>query len=308
MPGNKTWVWLLLVVLLIAAAFAFLEYLSYEKKNGTSELPYPPPQVSSPAPSAKPVFIPFSAPLQKIYSVPVKQHEVAPAQPFPHYTGKGGRIAIIIDDMGSSLQELKSLMAIGLPLTFSIIPGLPHGREIAETAHTNGYQVMLHLPMEPEGYPARRLERNGLLVANDADELQGKVTTYLTQVPHIKGANNHMGSRFTANREKMADVLGVLKASELFFVDSMTTPRSVAGAVAREMGIKTARRQVFLDNVQDVGAIRQQLLQLAAVSRRHGGAIGICHPHPATIKALRLTLPEMAKSGITFVSAGDMVN
>lgn len=126
-------------------------------------------------------------------------------------------------------------------------------------------------------------------------------------VPYAVGANNHMGSRFTEDSEKMEAVLGVLKAKKLFFIDSMTTPHSVGLGVAREMGVRTAARNVFLDNTQDVAAIRKQIEQLAKVAEKRGSAIGICHPHKATIQALAAELPVLHRQGVRFVHASELV-
>jgi polysaccharide deacetylase 2 family uncharacterized protein YibQ len=301
--GVKTWISVLVVALIIGAALAGLEWIkSRNERVPTVAAPpaetvlLPKPMLAQLSTAVKPVQRPVSTP-------------AAPVAPVPQVPrGKPGRVAIIIDDMGTSLQEVKTLMGMGIPLSFSVIPGLAKAAEVANFAHQQGYQVMIHLPMEPEGYPQRRLEKNGLLLSHSSDELRQRVMDYLKAVPNAQGANNHMGSRFTTDREKMRIVLGVLQENSLFFVDSVTSPKSIGLSEARQMGMKTAARQVFLDNVQDVQAIRKQLLQLAAVAKKRGGAIGICHPHPTTIKALQLTLPELAKSGITFVSAGELAS
>jgi polysaccharide deacetylase 2 family uncharacterized protein YibQ len=302
--GAKPWIAVFIVVVLLGVALAGLEYI---KGRGV-------PKGQAPAPSpgvpevVKPAQTQVSTAVQSVQKrISTAGLRLAMPSPLPQRS-RPGKIAIIIDDMGSSVQEVTTLMAIGVPLSFSVIPGLPKAAAVAQKARQQGYQVMLHLPMEPEGYPQRRLENNGLLVAHSPDELRQRVTAYLKAVPEAQGANNHMGSRFTANREKMRSVLGVLQENGLFYIDSVTTPRSVGMQEARQLGMKTAARHVFLDNVQDVAAIRKQLQQLAAVARKRGGAIGICHPHPATIRALQQILPELAKGGITFVSAGDLVS
>lgn len=218
-----------------------------------------------------------------------------------------GSVAIIIDDMGSSVREVNELMAINLPLTFSIIPGLAHVKGVVAAAHARGYQLMIHIPMEPKGYPQQRMERYGLLLSQSDGEIRKRMDGFMREVPYAKGANNHMGSRFTEERDKMETVLGFLKGKGLFFIDSKTSPRSVGNSLAREMGIENAGRNVFLDNVQDEGAIREQLEQLAAMARLKGAAIGICHPHRATIQALAAAMPELQKSGIAFVYAADLV-
>ena len=163
------------------------------------------------------------------------------------------------------------------------------------------------MPMEPKDYPQRRLEKNGLLMTDSDDEINKQVNEYLRVIPYAVGANNHMGSRFTENEPKMQDVLQILKGRGLFFIDSVTTPHSVGLKLAREMGVKTAARNVFLDNVQDVAAIRKQIQQLARLAVKRGSAIGICHPHRATIQALAEELPVLQKAGIKFVYASELV-
>ena len=296
--GKRPLVTLLIVAVLIVAAFFILE-----KVRRSS--------VSPPVPE-KPAVKEHHKMPERTAKEDVEHQPYTTAIPLPpkhprkRATGPG-TVAIIIDDMGSSVREVKDLMAIKIPLTFAIIPGLAHVKGVAEAAHAGGYQVMIHIPMEPKGYPQQRMERYGLLLSQSEEEIRKRLDGFVREVPYARGANNHMGSRFTEERGKMETVLGFLKGKGLFFIDSKTTPRSVGNSLAREMGIENASRNVFLDNEQDVEAIREQLEQLAEMARRKGAAIGICHPHKATIQALATTMPELQKSGITFVSAEDLV-
>jgi polysaccharide deacetylase 2 family uncharacterized protein YibQ len=116
-----------------------------------------------------------------------------------------------------------------------------------------------------------------------------------------------MGSRFTELEDKMLPVRTVLKKRGLYFIDSRTTPRSVGFETARKLGVKTATRNVFLDNEQDVTAIRKQLSAAAKIAQIKGAVIAICHPHPATIQALKAGMPELKREGIQFVTVGALV-
>lgn len=254
------------------------------------------------------------APLQKSYSSP--RHErytttVLPPEPLPppprRSSSGRGRVSIIVDDMGSSLSELDRLTAVGIPLTLSVIPVLPHARDVMERARSRGYEVIAHLPMEPEGYPSRRVEEDALLLSLSDDELRERLQRLLGRLPGVAGANNHMGSRFTADVHGMEVILGELRERGLFFVDSVTTSRSVGYRTARQLGMKTARRQIFIDNELDEASLRRQLERLAAMARRHGEAIGICHPHPETIRVLAAILPLLASQGIEFVPVSSLV-
>ncbi len=216
-------------------------------------------------------------------------------------------LAIVIDDMGSSMSEARSLAAIGVPLTFSIIPGLHKCREVASFAASGGIETMIHMPMQSKEWPGRRLESNGLLVSMDDVELRERVAGYMRDLPGAVGANNHTGSEFTEHEDKMRSVLETLKGNGLFFVDSVTTPKTTGIRLARELGIKSGRRNVFLDNEQERSYILGQLNQAVRLAKKTGAAIAICHPHPSTIAALASALPGLANQGVTLVPASKLV-
>jgi polysaccharide deacetylase 2 family uncharacterized protein YibQ len=292
--GGRPLGTLLIAVIVLVALFVALEML--KKKSLEKPAPVPQEEVRQKMPSR---------PEQKTYSSPVVVPAPKPAKKVKQVGP--GTVAIIVDDMGNSMEEARALLAINLPVTFSIIPGLPKAKAVAEAAHGRGQEVMLHIPMEPKGYENKPFEKNGLLVAQSDDEIVRRLEGYFRMVPYADGANNHMGSRFTEDRAKMRTVLGVLREKGLFFIDSKTSSSSVGDKVAREMGVETASRSVFLDNVQNVAAIRKQLDQVAAAARKRGSAIAICHPHRTTIQALAAAMPELQKEGITFVAASQLV-
>lgn len=216
-------------------------------------------------------------------------------------------LAIIIDDMGSSLQEAQALAAIGVPINFAVIPGLRHYHEVAEYATSKGIEILIHMPMQSKEYPRRRLEANGLLLEYSDEELRSRLLGYLEVLPNAVGANNHMGSGFTENEDKMRVVLQVLKENKLFFLDSITTPQTVGPKVAAELKMRHARRDVFLDNEQNEQYIRGQLAQAVERARKTGRAIAICHPHPVTIATLSKALPELRSKGVKLVAITRLV-
>jgi len=216
-------------------------------------------------------------------------------------------LAIIVDDMGSSMKEAKELAAIGLPVTFAIIPGLRSDREVAAFAASSGIEVMLHIPMQSKEYPKRRLEQNGLLLEYGDDEIKGRVQEYLTLIPQAVGANNHTGSAFTEDAGRMRLVLGILKQRGMFFVDSITTPQTTGPRVARELKMRLGKRDIFLDNEQDETYIRGQLSKAVERAKKSGHAIAICHPHPVTVATLVKALPELKQQGVRLVAASKIV-
>lgn len=219
---------------------------------------------------------------------------------------KRPRVAIIIDDMGHDRQMAEKFIGLHAPVTFAILPNSPHQEAIARLAHERGLEVMLHLPMEPIEYPEVNPGPGALLASMGPDELLRMLEKNLKAVPHIKGVNNHMGSRLTANSEQMYQVFSALKRHGLYFVDSRTTEESICRSSARLFQIPFAQRDVFLDHAQDPASIRKQLRELVRLALRRGEALGIGHPHPNTYQVLREELPALREK-LELVPASSLV-
>ncbi|MBF0169748.1 MAG: divergent polysaccharide deacetylase family protein [Nitrospinae bacterium] len=226
-------------------------------------------------------------------------------QPVPA-EAHGPMVAVIIDDMGADMEAARRLAAIAAPITFAVLPYLPHSQGVATLAHAKGRPVMLHLPMQPTSKNANPGE-GALTVDMDDARLVDAFARALHEVPYVQGVNNHMGSLFTENADKMATVVREVRNAGLFFIDSRTSSRSEGARMAQAIGLPSASRDVFLDNDQEVEKIAANLRTLADKARRNGSAIGIGHPYEETVEALERVMPELMAEGIVFVPAGALV-
>ena len=195
-------------------------------------------------------------------------------------------VAIVIDDMGYRQNTGKELIALDLPLSFSFLPFTPFSVELQREAKDRGRDILLHLPLEPMD-PKWNPGPGTLTTSMDPETMKNTFRDDLQAVPDAIGLNNHMGSRFTADPKAMRTLLTFVRKRNLFFLDSVTVAKSVAYDLAREMGIQTERRTVFLDNDQNPDKIMAQLDLLVRLAGEHGQAVGIGHPYPATVEALR---------------------
>ena len=216
-------------------------------------------------------------------------------------TKAGGRVAIIMDDLGRDLETASALLAIDLPVSFAILPGEARAVQVAELAHRAGREVLIHIPMEPQSYPATNPGSDALLLGQTPEEIRRRFQGFVERVPYAVGGNNHMGSRFTEYREGMEVVLAAMKEADLFFVDSRTTGHSVALTEARRAGVPAAGRDLFLDNVQDVELISREIRKLVVLAGRQGQAVGICHPYAQTLEALRREEPFLRQQQVELV-------
>ncbi|HEY4708095.1 MAG TPA: divergent polysaccharide deacetylase family protein [Thermodesulfobacteriota bacterium] len=292
--GGRTWA-------LVAAGFAagvllavvLMSYMGLERKGPLSPAPkervpqaaapVEPPQAPPPAPSDdKPLFP----------SLPPPGKRIAPPKP---------RLAIVIDDMGQDMRKVRELISIGEPLTIAVMPNMRYSKEVSREASAKGLDVIMHMPMEPKD-PDGHNPGDALLVAMTPAEIVAKMEEGLKTVPGAIGLNNHMGSKFTEDNDAMRTVLALMKKKEMLFLDSRTSSDTVGRKVARELRVKSAERNVFLDNTRDVRYIKGQLLEAARIAKKRGKAVAIGHPYPETIKALTEALPGLGGVEIVPIS------
>jgi polysaccharide deacetylase 2 family uncharacterized protein YibQ len=223
---------------------------------------------------------------------------------------KGGlqpKIVIVIDDLGGEDSVSQELLQENLPVTFSILPFTSRAKALALEANRKGKEIILHLPMEPQGYPKINPGKGALLHEMSEEELLRQLSKDIEAVPYIKGVSNHMGSQLMEDPEKIRIILSELKKRGLFFLDSRTTPHTVGLQTAQSLGLKATERNVFLDNSTNGNDVKRQIEQLIQISLSTGKAIGIGHPHPSTIKSLKEMIPKIKEKGIEIVSLSEMM-
>lgn len=196
------------------------------------------------------------------------------------------RLALIIDDIGHSVSKTRPFLDLNVPITFSILPQLAHSLDLAEIIHAAGHEIMLHQPMEPYN-PKIDPGPGAVYVGDSQSQIQDVVYGNIEALPHLKGVNNHMGSKFTEQAQEMSQVLAPIKTERLFFVDSLTSSHSIGHKLARNLHMTSSSRNVFLDHRQNECFILHQLDRLEKIARKHGRAIGIGHPHLQTTRALK---------------------
>jgi polysaccharide deacetylase 2 family uncharacterized protein YibQ len=211
------------------------------------------------------------------------------------------RIAIVIDDLGNDRDAVERIARWPYPVAGAVLPGLADSADAARRLAGSGKEVLLHLPMEPDGYPRVR-PGPGVVLRSDSDErIAQTVIADLASVPGAVGVNNHMGSAATADARVMRAVVRVLAQRGLFFVDSRTTEATVARRVADEASIPAVSRRVFLDSVETAAAIERSYRDLLAKAKKDGAALAIGHPHPETLALLERELPKLSEHRIALV-------
>lgn len=278
-------------------------------------------------PSAR-VAVPLAPPVEEGYEVvpPATADEVAPVSdssaiadgrmqlaslpqpPGPRSVADATnpRVAIILDDGGYGGAVTERVLALDSNLTLAILPNTPYGKDTAERGAALGFEIMLHMPMQTGSSTVKSFPGQ-INVDMGREEIAALTTDAIAQIPGAVGVNNHTGSLFTSDAERMELFLESIVTQGWYFIDSKTGPNSRAYDVAQAMGIRSESRDIFLDDVADAAEIKRQWAEMVRIARKTGTAIAIGHFRPLTIDVLEQELPKLASAGIALVPASELV-
>ena len=216
-------------------------------------------------------------------------------------------IAIIIDDLGNRPQSDRRVLALPGPVACAILPATPSASRLAIRAGKLGKEVILHQPLQ-SSRDNRGLGPGAITVFSTQAELASTLSSNIRGLPNVVGVNNHMGSLLTRQAGAMNWFMHTLREHQpLFFIDSRTTAASVALATARQHGVPSARRDVFLDGTLTEAAIAEQFARLKRLAAKRGGALAIGHPHAETLTFLERELPLLPTEGFDLVSVSEYI-
>lgn len=223
---------------------------------------------------------------------------------------KEGVLAIVIDDFGNHSEGTDAMLALGIPITAAIMPFMSTSKEDMEKVIQNKKEAIIHLPMEPEVGKASWLGPRGIVTTLSDEEIKNRVKDAVKELDKAKGINNHMGSKAVQDRRVMDNIIEIAASNNLFFLDSKTTAKTIAGESCKSKGVKYYSRDIFLDNVKDVKSIEKQLDKAGKVALEKGYAIAIGHVGveggSITVQAIKNKYKELENKGIKFVFLSDI--
>jgi polysaccharide deacetylase 2 family uncharacterized protein YibQ len=207
------------------------------------------------------------------------------------------RVVVVIDDMGIDRARSARAARLPAPLTLSFLTYANDLAEQTRDARLRGHELMLHVAMEPNDKSVDP-GPNVLLVGQPAADIRKSMAWGLSRFEGYVGVNNHMGSRFTRDVDGMTVVMEEMARRGLLFLDSRTSGKTAAAALAARYRVPFDERNVFLDAEDRPDEAEARLKELESLARRHGHAIAIGHPKERTLAALAAWLPTLAGKGL----------
>ena len=216
------------------------------------------------------------------------------------------KITFVIDDIGHKIQDQNLIESLGSDVTYAILPMLRYSRHFSDLGRLRGAEIILHLPLEAAD---NTVPGPGLITSRmETEHALDILDRNLRSVPGHRGANNHMGSQGTSNPQIMRLILTELKKRDLFFLDSMTTSKTVSSLLGQQIGVPVLHRDIFLDNEDEEPAIRRQIDKLKLRALERGYAIGIGHYRYRTLTVLNEEIPRLKREGFVTVPLSKMTS
>ena len=218
-----------------------------------------------------------------------------------------GVIVLVIDDFGYRNDNISDgFLNLSIPITCAIIPGHTASKKFAEKAVSYGKEVIIHMPMESENYSPGEDEYK-LLTSMTSELIENKLIQAFESLPEAIGMNNHQGSKATSDSKTMTVLASVLKDRGKYFIDSRTSSLTIGEKTMISFGVPTARRNIFLDNNNDLDRIEEQMNKLANSAKKNGVAVGLGHARKNTLSVIEKVVPDLLDKGFVFQFASQVV-
>ena len=227
------------------------------------------------------------------------------------YKGKTDHqtITIVVDDFGSIGSDLlDGFFSLDTQVCFAIFPGQKNSVLTMQKAQNQGRESLIHVPMEPIGYPRIDPGDNAILLQHTEAQIKRTLTQFITELPACIGINNHMGSLATTDADVMLSVMKTLKEHNKVFLDSRTTNVSVAYQTAQKAHIKAFRNDIFLDSPNiNQSTMEAKLSRIIKLSKSQNHVIAITHCHNRDkLEYLKAIISRLKKAGFILIPLSEV--
>ncbi len=229
------------------------------------------------------------------------------ARPFADPSGRP-RIGIVIRDFGlGQTASNEALSALPPEISLALSPYAGQPQLWTNRARAMGHEVLLELPMEPRAFPEHDPGPYALLTRLAPPERLVRLHRLLWSTTGYAGVLTRMGAAFLSSPEDLRPVLSDIAKRGLFFLEDGTAERSLAGKIAPSLKLNHGRADRTLDGQPSRRNVDLSLLELEAVARAKGTAIGVGAALPVTLARIKAWAPTLDAKGLVLAPVSAMI-
>lgn len=216
------------------------------------------------------------------------------------------KIAVMFDDGGQNIVQLKKVLELKFPITVAVMPGLAHSKESGALVRKSGNELFLHQPMQAVNLkvnPGPRAIGPDMTVL----EINSLLKENISEVGPVSGINNHEGSLITEDETRIGAVLQTCDELGISFMDSRTTSQTRVPQAAMSMGYGYYQRDIFLDNEKTRENIIAEVKRGLSIANKKGYVIMIGHVWSCDVlpPVLSELYPVLVKKGYKFTNVSN---
>jgi polysaccharide deacetylase 2 family uncharacterized protein YibQ len=217
------------------------------------------------------------------------------------------KVGLIVSGVGlSDSDSLDAIRELPAGITLAVSPYAIHPEPLLEQARARGHELLISIPMEPQGYPLNDEGPQALLTGAEISVNGQRLLWTLSRIAGYAGATGALdglrGERFASTREQLAQMEDQLALRGLFYIDprpGQPPPSRVAGRTV----------DLIIDEPAVGFEIEAKLASLTQMALDRGSALGLAGiPRPVTVARLAAWSNQLASHGVVLVPASALVH
>lgn len=214
------------------------------------------------------------------------------------------RVAIVIGGLGlSQTGTLEAIETLPPGVTFAFAPTGSSLQRWADRARADGHELLVQIPLEPNGYPQESPGEHTLLVSGGGTRNRDNLHWALGRMTAYAGVMNYMGARFATDTSVLGPFLGEIAERGLYYLDDGSASGSRVSEVADALKVPVVSADVMLDASRDASDIEAALGRLEAIAGEQGIAVGVASAFPVSVDTITRWAKEAAARGVVIVPA-----
>ncbi len=210
------------------------------------------------------------------------------------------RIAIVLTGLGISKSETtEALTKLPPQVTLAFSPYSSSPQTLVDAARGKGHEVLIEVPMEPFDFPDSDPGPRTLLATGSKAENEQRLTWSLTRFTGYAGAVNSQGGRLLAEASALQPIVAYLAERGVLWVDVSSTETSASPAVIARLKAPGVSGAMRIDAIQTPEAIDEKLLDLEALAKQNGSAVGVASAYPVSIERIARWTARAERQGFS---------
>ena len=218
------------------------------------------------------------------------------------------RIAIVVGGFGLSQSGSKSAIEqLPADVTLAFAPYGNSIRRWMQMARNDGHELLMQIPMEPNGYPQINPGKHTLVSSVSAEVNIENLHWSMGRMTNYVGMMNYLGAKLNTDADALRPPLEEIAKRGLLYLDDGSAFSSTARFVAKQASLPFAQGNIIIDDGRTVRIIDKNLAALEKLARRNGKAIGIASAFPLSVRQISGWIKKARKRGIEIVPISALV-